>query len=43
MSNKKKEELREVPTKNYIALIAIFIATFLLAIYLYRYYVVYSE
>ena len=43
MSNKKKEELRKVPTKNYIALITIFIATFLLAIYLYRYYVVYSE
>ncbi len=43
MSNKKKEELRKVPAKNYIALITIFIATFLLAIYLYRYYVVYSE
>ena len=29
MSIKKKEELRKVPTKNYIALITIFIATFL--------------
>lgn len=43
MLNKKKEELRKIPTKNYVILAIIFIVTFLLAIYLYRYYVVYSE
>lgn len=38
----KKEELRKVPTKNYIILVIMFIATFALVYYLYRWYNVYS-
>lgn len=39
----KKEELRKVPTKNYIILIVMFIITFALVYYLYRWYDVYSD
>ena len=42
MSMMKKEKLKEIPTKNYIILIVIFIVTFLLVYYLYRFYIVYS-
>ena len=40
---KKKEEIRNVPLKNYIILLAIFIGTFLLTYYLYRWYKVYAD
>lgn len=40
---KKKEKLREIPTKNYLILLVIFIATFSLVYYLFRWYKVYSD
>ena len=40
---KEKEEIRNVPLKNYIILLAIFIGTFLLTYYLYRWYKVYAD
>lgn len=43
MSNKKNDDLRKIPTKNYVILLIIFLITFLLVYYLYRFYVVYSS
>lgn len=43
MSKEKKEELRKIPSKNYIILLIIFLLTFLLVYYLHRFYVVYSD
>ena len=40
---KIEEESRNVPLKNYIILLAIFIGTFLLTYYLYRWYKVYAD
>lgn len=42
MAKGKKEELRKVPTKNYIILLIVIAITFFLVYYLYRFYVVYS-
>ncbi len=42
MAKTKNEDLRKVPTKNYVIVFIIFLITFLLAYYLYRFYVVYS-
>ena len=41
--SKKDKELRKVPTKNYIILLLLFVATFALVYYFYRWYVVYSD
>ncbi len=43
MPSKKIEGLRKIPVKNYIILLVIFLATFLLVYYLYRFYIVYSD
>ena len=39
----KKDELRKIPTKNYVILTIIFIAMFLLIWYLYSWYKAYNE
>lgn len=39
----KSKELRKIPVKNYIILGVIFLVTFLLVYYIYRWYVVYSD
>lgn len=43
MPKAKKQELRVVPTKNYVILVSVFLVTFLLVYYLYRFYIVYSS
>ncbi|MCI8347510.1 MAG: hypothetical protein HFJ12_06170 [Bacilli bacterium] len=43
MTKTKKEDLRKVPTRNYMILVTIFLITFLFVYYLYRFYVVYSN
>lgn len=40
---KQKENKKKIPTKNYIILGTIFIATFLLVYYVYRWYQVYAD
>lgn len=40
---KNTEEKKKIPSKNYIILLVIFIVTFLLVYYLYRWYQVYAE
>ena len=39
----KAKEVKKIPTKNYLLLLVLFAATFLLIYYLYRWYVVYSD
>lgn len=39
----KAKETRKIPTKNYVLLVVLFLLTFLLVYYIYRWYVVYSN
>lgn len=39
----KKEELRKIPTKNYVIVVIMFLVTFLLVYYLYSWYKAYNE
>ena len=39
----KKKDIRKVPAKNYVILLVLFLLTFLLVYYIYRWYVVYSD
>lgn len=43
MTNKKREVLREVPTKNYVYLFLILLGSILFIIYLYTWYETYNE